>query len=123
MFEFLSIVCLAAALSQGSCVQQANGASGQQRSAPDSYEMRVAPGMYQLSYAASAHDYSVPGLVAHWRERAAQLCGGDHRGVPQSQIRYPDPGFDAITAFLSVETVRTYNVEVYGVAHCADDSR
>ena len=123
MFEFLSIVCLAAALNQAGCAQQSDAVQGQRKSMPDAYEMRVAPGMYQLSYAASGHEYDVSGLTQHWRERAAQLCAGDYRGLPQSQVQYPEPGFDAMTSFLSVAAVRTFNVEVYGVAHCADGAR
>lgn len=85
--------------------------------------MRVAPGVYQLSYAASGHEYDVPGLTQHWHERAARYCGGGYLGLPQSQVQYPEPGFDAMTSFLPVAAVRTFTVEVYGVAHCHDRAR
>lgn len=123
MFRLLRIVGVAAVLSQGGCAQQAGAAQGQRNAVPDSHEMRVAPGMYQLSYAASAHEYDVPALAQHWRARAAWVCAGAYRGLPLTQTQYPEPGFDALTSYLSVAAVRTFNVEVYGVAHCLDASR
>ena len=123
MFEFLSIVGVVAALSQGGWMQQAGGAQEQRNAVPDSHEMRVAPGMYQLSYAASGHEYGVPELVQHWRQRAVRVCDGAYYGLPLAQTHYPEPGFDALTSYLSAAAVRTFNVEVYGVAHCLDASR
>lgn len=55
--------------------------------------------------------------------RAAWVCAGAYRGLPLTQTQYPEPGFDALTSYLSVAAVRTFNVEVYGVAHCLDASR
>lgn len=123
MFEFLSIACLAAALNQTGCVPQSDAARGPHKIIADVYEIRVAPGMYQLSYAASGHEYDVSGLTQHWHERAALHCAGNYLGLPQTQIQYPEPGFDAMTSFLSVAAVRTFNVEVYGVAHCLERAR
>lgn len=121
MFKLLSIVGVAAVLSQGA--QQAGAAQGQRHAVPDSHEMRVAPGMYQLSYAASGHAYDVPALARHWHTRAALVCAGAYHGLPLAQTHYPEPGFDALTSYLSVAAVRTFNVEVYGVAHCLDGRR
>jgi hypothetical protein len=123
VFDFRSIVGVAAVLSLGGCAQQAGGAQGQRHAVPDSHEMRVAPGRYQLSYAASGHAYDEPELVQHWRERAASVCVGAYRGLPLAQTQYPEPGFDALTSYLSVAAVRSFNVEVYGVAHCFDAGR
>ena len=127
MFEFLSIVCTAAALSQGSCMPDGAGAGGPfgfgETPRPDSYEMRVAPGMYQLSYAGRGDRFDRDHLVAHWRRRASQLCAGDYAGMPMAQTSYPDPGYDALVTFLPLSGTRTYNTEVYGVAHCADGTR
>lgn len=120
MREFLSIVCVAAVLSLGGCAHHAGGTQGQSAAVSDSHEMRVAPGMYQLSYAASGHAYDLPELVQHWHARAAQVCAGAYRGLPLAQTQYPEPGFDALTSYLSVAAVRTFSVEVYGVAHCLD---
>lgn len=123
MLEFLGIACLAVALGQTSCMHEIGAAPGPRNALLDSYEMRVAPGMYQLSYAASGHDYGVADLTRHWHARAAQLCAGAFFGQPLSQAHYPEPGFDAMTSSLALAAVRTFNVEVYGAARCADASR
>ena len=126
MFELLSIVCTAAALAQGSCLPAtgegaAFGNGGSHR--PDVHEMRVAPGAWQLSYAGRGDRFPAEVLVAHWRRRASQLCAGDYVGAPMAQTTYPDPGYDMMVAFLPLAASRTYNTEVWGVAHCADPSR
>lgn len=121
MFEFLSIVCTAAALAQGSCMPDLQG--GDRPPTPDSYEMRVAPGMYQLSYAGHGRHFAGQALVHHWRRRATQLCGGDFAGTPLVNNSYPDPGYELMVSRLFLASSRTRNVEVYGVAHCADPTR
>lgn len=123
MFKLLGIVGIAAVLSQSGCAQQAGAAQEERNTLPDSHEMRVAPGMYQLSYAGSGHAYDVPELARHWHARAALVCAGAYRGLPLADTHYPEPGFDALTSYLSVAPVRTFSVEVYGVAHCFDGSR
>lgn len=121
MFEFLSIVCTAAALAQGSCMPDVRGEPAPVR--PDTYEMRVEPGMWQLSYSGNPHDFGEDRLAEHWRRRAAQLCAGDYRGDPVVQLQYPEPGYDAMLASLSFAAPRTFNVEAFGVAHCVDRTR
>ena len=127
MFEFLSIVCTAAALAQGSCMPDAASGGGPFGSGeaprPDAYEMRVAPGMFQLSYAARGDRFDQDRLVAHWRRRASQLCAGDYVGMPLAQTTFPEPGYDAMVMYLPLSATRTYNTEVYGVAHCTDTTR
>ena len=128
MFEFLSIVCTAAALAQGGCLPDSTGGgnglfgSGE-APRPDAHEMRVAPGMYQLSYAGRGDRFPGDTLVAHWRRRASQLCAGDFVGMPLAQTTYPEPGYDAMVMYLPLSATRTYNTEVYGVAHCTDATR
>jgi hypothetical protein len=122
MFELLSIVCTAAALSQvGGCIPDQS--TGAQAPRPDSYEMRVAPGTYQLSYAGHGKHFAADTLLEHWRRRASQLCAGTFSGQPLSQTTYPDPGYELMVSRLFLASSRSYNVEVYGVAYCADGSR
>ncbi len=125
MFELLSIVCTAAALAaQTSCVPDLGNSGGEATiTLPDAYEAQVAPGMYQLSYAGSGHDFDGTALVGHWRRRAAQLCAGDYRGHPTTQVSYPEPGYDMMVSALPVSGSRTFNVETFGVAYCTDPTR
>jgi len=121
MFEMLSIACTAAMLGGGSCAP--HGAAASAPPAPDSYEMRVGPGMYQLSYAARGDRFDSAALTEHWRRRASQLCAGDYVGQPLQQTTHPDPGYDAMVSLMFITASRTWNTEVYGVAHCDDPRR
>ncbi len=121
MFELLSIACTAAMLGGGSCAPDAAGADTPP--VPDSYEMRIGPGTYQLSYAGRGDRFDAQALVAHWRRRASQLCAGDYVGQPLYQTTSPDPGYDGIVAATFLSASRTWNVEAYGVAHCDDPRR
>lgn len=121
MFEFLSIACAAAAIGQGGCLPDDGWQSASLR--PDAYEMQVAAGEYQLSYSGDGHDFEPAVLTEHWRRRAALICAGDYRGRPMVQVEYPEPGYDAMVSFLPLAESRTFNVQVFGVAHCADATR
>ena len=122
VFELLSIVCTAAALMQGGCVPEGFAGNGEQKAAlPDGYEQMIAPGAFQLSYSGSGYDFDRTVLTAHWNRRAAQLCAGDFTGVPVSQTQYPEPGYDSIIAATFLSGSRTFNVETYGVAYCANN--
>ena len=121
MFELLSIACAAAAMGQGDCLPGSEWQPTPPR--PDAYEMQVAPGEYQLSYSGDGHDFEPAFLTEHWRRRAALICAGDYRGGPVVQVEYPEPGYDSMVSILPLSESRTYNVQVFGVAHCADASR
>jgi len=123
MFELLSIACAAALAGSGGCAPGGDQGVSNAAPMPDAYEMRVGPGMYQLSYAARGDRIDAQMLLAHWRRRASQLCRGDYVGQPLHQTTTPDPGYDAIVATLFVTASRTWNTEVYGVAHCDDPRR
>ena len=123
MLEFISIVCIAATLLQGSCLPDGLSAQGEMNaqdekkvSVSDSYELMIAPGAYQLSYSASGDKFDATALTAYWNQRAAQLCAGEFIGYPITQTQYPQSAYDA--TFLSGS--RNFNVEAYGVAHCVE---
>ena len=121
MFELLSIVCTAAALAQSGCMPDLDATGEPAR--PDTHEMRVAAGTWQLSYAGNGHDFDRDHLTEHWRRRAAQICAGDYRGHPIVQAQYPDAGYDAVASYWPVASARSYNVEAFGVAYCKDHTR
>ena len=121
MFELLSVVCTAAVLAEGTCLPSASGHDNAPR--PDAYEMQVESGMHHLSYSGSGHDFDVETLKEHWRRRATQLCAGEFTGHPLWQTHAPDPGFDTLVSYLPAGGNRAFNVEVYGVAYCADAPR
>ena len=121
MFELLSIVCTAAALMQGGCIPEDMSTNGEKKViVPDGYEQMIAPDTFQLSYSASGYDFDRAALTAHWNRRAAQLCAGDFMGQPVSQTQYPEPGYEQMISATFLSAHRTYNVETYGVAYCAE---
>lgn len=122
MLDLLAIVCTAAALAQGGCLERLHGGS-RPAPLPDAYELRVGAGAWHLSYSGSGHDFDPASLAEHWRRRAAQRCGGDYRGTPLVQAQHPEPGYDAMVSALRLPGSRGFNVEAYGVAHCSGATR
>lgn len=120
MIEFLSIACIAAVLNQGGCTPDDLNLQGKNSApVPDSYEQMIAPGMYQLSYAGSGHQFDTAALSAYWNRRASQLCGGPFDGQPVTQTQYPQSGYDAMISSTFLSRTRSFNVEAYGVARCS----